>query len=334
MAHSPSPLTSFPPRWTPVKVLGTGFCGDVVLCRDAQLHQDVAIKSLRRDLYESHELPFPPAELELLSIVSHPNLCALLDVHWSFSVILLIMAVVRGEELFEIIQQQGFLDEQRANRYMEHTCNALAYLHRHSIAHRDIMPENVVISHVSDSAVLVDLGLAVHHRYGELLHDFCGSKQYAAPEVKALQPYLGAPADMWSIGVLYFEMLTGLLPFEGDQLEILWPDDVVVGPRSARIIRTLLQRRPEHRCTAVEVRTWIAGVGERKSSWPQCVSQHPLHLRPGARDTRRARSGSSPAFFQPDPRPRKVSAPELHAETSNLGMDTKSLPEIDSGQAD
>jgi 5'-AMP-activated protein kinase catalytic alpha subunit len=80
--------------------------------------------------------------------------------------------------------------------------------------HRELKPENCVL----DARGTVEFGLAAHFVPGELLHDFCGSSEYAAPEVLRQQPHEGPPIGTWALGVILFDMVIRHLPFEAESL--------------------------------------------------------------------------------------------------------------------
>lgn len=124
------------------------------------------------------------------------------------------MELATGGDLLTLLTEKTRLVEAEAVRYFREIAGAVDFLHAHNIAHRDLKLENVLLT-ASGASKLCDFGLA--HDYGEgaraPLYDVCGSKSYVAPEVLLEKGYDGCVADVWSLGVCLFAMLTGFFPF-------------------------------------------------------------------------------------------------------------------------
>ncbi|KXN65474.1 Ampk-like protein Snf1, partial [Conidiobolus coronatus NRRL 28638] len=150
-------------------------------------------------------------EANLAKLLDHPNLVKLRDFRTSTSHFYLFFDYVQGVQLAECIPSHG-MSESRATKYLAQLVDALAYCHRHSVVHRDIKIENIMVdSH--DRIKLIDFGLANFYDPSSHLNTSCGTIPYTAPEILRGDKYIGPEIDIWSLGVVLFTMLTGSLPF-------------------------------------------------------------------------------------------------------------------------
>lgn len=161
-------------------------------------------------------------EVELLRKLRHPHIVQLEDAQKRGPVTFVVMELCQGGELFNLVIDQGRLDTQAAQKYFCQIASAVHYAHGLGIAHRDIKLENILLDHSLQNAKLADFGLSVELQLdssnaSEVCKDPCGSVRYAAPEL--FQPaarnggYDPLKADVWSLGVCLFAMLTGEMPF-------------------------------------------------------------------------------------------------------------------------
>jgi len=133
----------------------------------------------------------------------------------------LLAELCRGGELFDRIAECGKLDEATARRYLIQMAQAISYCHEQNVYHRDLKPENILLDE-DDAIKIADFGLAAladhtNEDASFLQHTKCGSVMYAAPEVltsTAQTGYDAAKADMWSLGIIFYSMLSGALPFK------------------------------------------------------------------------------------------------------------------------
>ncbi len=249
-------IHELPQRFTVHEALGEGFTGRVWRASDAlRGGQSVAVKTLSRGLYEKHGLPFPPQETALLRESAHPNVVALLDVvEDDLDRVLLVQEHLCGGDLFSCMLVAGLLSEFVARLCFGDLVAALCFLHGRGICHRDVKPENCVLDR-HGTLKLVDFGLAARFEPGQLLRDYCGSREYAAPEVLRERPHEGPPADMWAAGVLLYDMLMGGRPFAecGGDYSRLEVDCDMTG-EVQHLLRMLLREEPRHRASAEEAR--------------------------------------------------------------------------------
>jgi serine/threonine protein kinase len=127
------------------------------------------------------------------------------------------MEYVDGGELFEYVAKRQRLQEDVTVYLFRQMIWALKYCHGLNIHHRDLKPENILLDYESMTVKLVDFGMAALQPAGNFLTTPCGSPHYAAPELLQNRPYDGSQADVWSVGVVLFVMLTGYPPFNFPQ---------------------------------------------------------------------------------------------------------------------
>ncbi|XP_070777531.1 death-associated protein kinase 2 [Enoplosus armatus] len=157
-------------------------------------------------------------EVEILQAVQHSNIVTLKDLFESRTEVVLILELVSGGELFDFIAEKENLLESEAIEFMKQILEGLGFMHSKNFAHFDLKPENIMLSDkVSPhpNIKLIDFGLAHHFRQGEEYRSTSGTPQYIAPEVINCEP-LSTAADMWSIGVITYILLSGLSPFQGE----------------------------------------------------------------------------------------------------------------------
>ncbi|XP_034400325.1 death-associated protein kinase 2 [Cyclopterus lumpus] len=157
-------------------------------------------------------------EVEILQAVQHPNIVTLKDVFESRAEVVLILELVSGGELFDFIAAKENLLESEAIEFMTQILEGLGFMHSKNIGHFDLKPENIMLSDkvaAQPNIKLIDFGLAHHFHQGEEYKSTSGTPQYIAPEVINSEP-LSTAADMWSIAVITYILLSGLSPFQGE----------------------------------------------------------------------------------------------------------------------
>ena len=205
--------------------LGSGGMGEVYRARDQRLQRDVALKFLTPALAPDAEARERlRREALAASTLNHPHICTLHDIVDDEGRPVLVMEIVEGEPLSAVIPKEG-LPIATVVRYGEQLADALAHAHAHGIIHRDLKPSNVVVTREGRAKVL-DFGIARQMRATDLaavtgdrteLTDagsIAGTLRYAAPELLSGEP-ADSRSDIWALGVVLFEMATGVRPFEG-----------------------------------------------------------------------------------------------------------------------
>jgi len=153
-------------------------------------------------------------EVEVYLELDHPHIVRLDQVYENEDEIHIVMDLLSGGTLFDRLHAQKFYQEDQAADTSNQMCSAVAYLHAHKIVHCDLKLENFLYERLdSDHIKLIDFGFAKHVRGRHKLETACGTLQYCAPEVLARS--YSEKADMWSLGVLIYMLLTGTTPFPG-----------------------------------------------------------------------------------------------------------------------
>ena len=189
-----------------LSALGSGGFGTVYLAEDTWIDKKVALKVPHRQTTNFAELLKEP---RLLASLSHPNIVAVLTAEKQEGVFFIVMEYVPGETLENIIAREGALEMTRALDFTCQTCNALDHAHQAQILHRDLRPANVLISE-SGVVKVADFGTS---RFLEKSHatTVIGSPPYMAPE--QFQGRAVLASDIYSVGVMLYQMLTGTLPY-------------------------------------------------------------------------------------------------------------------------
>ncbi|XP_062864464.1 maternal embryonic leucine zipper kinase-like [Trichomycterus rosablanca] len=205
------------------KTIGSGGYATVKLGRHIRTEEPVAIKILeKKELGD--ELSDLRIEIEALKNLNHQHVCHLYQVMETADQIYLVLEFCPGGDLFDHIDNNDMLSEEETRRIFRQIVSALAYVHSQGYAHRDPQPndfhlyfENMMLDE-KNNIKLIDFGLCAKPEggLGTALIEGCGTPPYLAPEVIDEQPYHGAEADVWSLGVVLYVMLCGYLPFDGD----------------------------------------------------------------------------------------------------------------------
>jgi beta-lactam-binding protein with PASTA domain len=213
--------TSDPPRlfdgrYELLSRLGTGGMATVWLAEDTSLHRKVAIKVLAERYAEDEQFVERfRREAQSAAGLNHPNIVAIYDRGVADGTYYIAMEYLEGPTLKYVIDERGGLEPNRAIDFATQILAALRFAHNHGVVHRDIKPHNVVVSRDGRLKV-TDFGIA---RAGASqmteVGSIVGTAQYLSPE-QARGEIVGPPSDLYSVGIVLYEMLTGRVPFEGD----------------------------------------------------------------------------------------------------------------------
>ncbi|KAK1600949.1 hypothetical protein QYE76_059126 [Lolium multiflorum] len=196
--------------WT----IGEGSFAKVKLAVDMETGGSVAVKVIDRSTVLRNNLMYQvKREISAMKLLNHPNIVKIHEVIATKTKICLVMEYVPGGQLSDRLSYHKRLNEREANKYFYQLIDAVDYCHRRGVFHRDLKPENLLLDNQGNLKVS-DFGLSVLRKPGQLLSTSCGSPCYVAPEVIQHKTYEGAAADIWSCGVILFELLTGYLPFQ------------------------------------------------------------------------------------------------------------------------
>ena len=206
-----------------LKTIGSGTFSTVKLGLHLPTQQKVAIKILDKSrIKDENDIKRISREIHILSKLYHPNIAFLYETLWSERHIYIIMEYVEGHHLFNYIYSLKKLPELKASKLFVQLISCLEYIHILGVVHRDIKPENILLTKDKSKIKLVDFGLSNSYKYGTLLKTACGSPCYAPPEMILGKNYQPLYSDLWSCGVVLYCMLVGKLPFDDEDIKVLY----------------------------------------------------------------------------------------------------------------
>lgn len=236
-------------------VIGKGSFGKVMQVRKRDTGRIYALKTIRKShIVQRNEITHTLAERMVLAQVNSPFIVPLKFSFQSEQKLYLVLAFVNGGELFHHLQREQRFNEERARFYSAELLLALEHLHELDVVYRDLKPENILLDFTGHIA-LCDFGLCKLNMKGnDKTNTFCGTPEYLAPEILCGQGY-NKTIDWWTLGVLLYEMLSGLPPFYDENTEVMYQkilnDPLVFGPEisaeAQSILTGLLTRDPTRR---------------------------------------------------------------------------------------
>jgi serine/threonine-protein kinase len=281
-----------------------GGMGTVYKGYDPEQEQYVAIKVLAPHL--AWERPFVARflrEARTVSRINHPNIVNTVDVGRQEGIYYLVMDFVEGESLSRLISTEAPLSAQRAAEIVSQVAAALDYAHGQGIVHRDVKPDNILIE-PGGSVKLTDFGIAQGAKRSRLTAEgtSMGTPEYMSPE-QAMGATTSPASDVYSLGIVLYEVLTGRVPFNGESLLATLRMQADDPPPPPRKIVSSLPRRVETvvlKALAKQPEARYAGAGALARALEEAVGA-PAHTRwlrkiTGARLTQRAkkRQGDRP----------------------------------------
>ncbi|XP_010259770.1 PREDICTED: CBL-interacting serine/threonine-protein kinase 21 [Nelumbo nucifera] len=194
--------------------IGQGTFAKVKLALDTSTGQYVAVKIIDKKMVMQYKLMDQvKREISTMRLLNHPNIVRIYEVIATKTKIYIVMEYISGGQLSNKLSYLKRMTEQEARKYFQQLIDAVEYCHSRGVYHRDLKPENLLIDGKGNLKVS-DFGLSALRKPGDLLSTICGSPCYASPEVITNKNYDGAAADVWSCGVILFELLAGYLPFD------------------------------------------------------------------------------------------------------------------------
>ena len=255
-------------RYEIIEQIGTGGMSDVYKAKCHKLNRFVAIKVMKSEFSEDKTFVSKfRAEAQSVAGFTHPNIVNVYDVGDENGIYYIVMELVEGITLKKYIEKRGRIPFKEAVSIAIQVANGLDAAHKHNIVHRDIKPQNIIISKEGKVKV-TDFGIAKVASSSTInSSSTMGSVHYISPE-QARGGYSDARSDLYSLGITIFEMLTGTVPFDGDStvaVAVQHIQDEIPAPSTVtddiplsidRIVLKLTQKKPDRRYqTATELIT-------------------------------------------------------------------------------
>lgn len=243
-----------------LKVVGKGSFGKVMQVMKKDTHRIYALKTIRKaHIISRSEVAHTLAERSVLAQINNPFIVPLKFSFQSPEKLYFVLAFVNGGELFHHLQKEQRFDINRARFYAAELLCALECLHGFNVIYRDLKPENILLDYTGHIA-LCDFGLCkLDMKDEDRTNTFCGTPEYLAPELLTGAGYTKT-VDWWTLGVLLYEMLTGLPPFYDENTNDMYrkilteplhfPGPEIVPPAARDLLTRLLDRNAEKRLGA------------------------------------------------------------------------------------
>jgi len=240
----------------------------------ADKNQEYAVKEIEKKLLKQEEKEFLLSETSVMKVLDHPNMIKLIDTIETKTNIYIITEIVKDGDMFDYITSREFLEEYDASWIMKQLLISIFYLHSIGIIHRDIKPENILITlgqnHEVKELKIIDFGFAKLVNEGSKVSETCGTPNYVAPEVLRGCGYEKS-ADIFSLGVIMYLMIRGLLPFDAYEVDTILRNTLQgdipmedehwqnVSPEAKDLLTKFLHKDPAQRIEVAEAlkHPWI-----------------------------------------------------------------------------
>ena len=300
-------------EYTILGELGRGGSASVFRARDRVLLRDVAIKVVRPKYASSAEdsIARLAREAQTVARLQHPNIVTVHAVkRLRDGGLALVMQLVPGKTLKQAIHDDGPFEPERAEHVVRDVAEALAFAHSHGVVHRDVKPENIFIESGTGRALLADFGIAHSSEFDSRLTmtgAAIGTPAYMAPE-QIDGAAANARSDVYSLGIVAWEMLTGERPWDGEALyNVIFKQKTVdlpaidelrpgvVPPRLQYIVERMLQKKPSARWAGAEGLLGALNHWTAPADWRQWEESH-KRRRDALRDAQREAARSTARF--------------------------------------
>ncbi len=253
--------------------LGEGGFGVVYRARDVRLRRDVAVKLLRRELVSTQGFVERfEREAQALAALRHPNIVPVYSIGDNDDLIFLVMPFVSGVTLTEYLREHGRLSLGEAEQILQAVGGALSAAHAVGLVHRDIKPDNIMLEGPKRLPLLMDFGIAKSGQTGggagavglTATGMVMGTPLYMSPEQATADPSVDSRSDIYSLGVLAYQLFTGQLPFTGDSIYAVLNQHLTtpvpeartvrpdIPPRISAALRQAMAKKPAERFQHVE----------------------------------------------------------------------------------
>uniref|UniRef100_A0A061QYE0 Calcium/calmodulin-dependent protein kinase kinase n=1 Tax=Tetraselmis sp. GSL018 TaxID=582737 RepID=A0A061QYE0_9CHLO len=275
-------------QYAVVKNLGSGSFGKVKLAMDTVTGELVAMKVVMRANKQRKQMALRRAmtgmqlgtdpdqqfqrEIAVMKKLSHPNVVQLIEVidDPGESRMMLIMEYVDGG----VLSTDEPMEEAQARKYFQDAAKGLHYLHKNSVVHGDVKPENMLVSDEEGVIKLSDFGSSSMFERGDTMNKTNGTPAFMCPEMCEAKPYHGRVADCWALAVCLWSMVFAKLPFQGTTVmalydairdeELRFPEDREISPQLRDLLERCLRKDPDERLTLEEMMThpWTTENGK------------------------------------------------------------------------
>lgn len=269
-----------------LRPIGDGGFATIYRVTNRNYQEDFAVKLI--DLYSAETSYIPDsfqAEITALKKLYHQNVIKIFNHFTSNTLLYIILELCPGGSFKDVIVKEGYIKQPLLLEACKEIIDALLFCHQRGIAHRDVKPSNILIDKYG-RAKLADFGLAQHFQKSQKCQIFGGSLPYLAPEVLQMQSYDPKKADVWALGVTFYEMATGSLPYNAIEPEQLLklintskpPIPTHVVPSFVSVLNLMLEPQPIKRI-ALEDLVKLASYQKLVSDLSRCLSREHYTLR-------------------------------------------------------
>ena len=256
-----------------IKLLGKGSFGKVYLGLQKLTNRLVAIKCLEKSNFKDETTKKKIlTEVKILkATLGHPNVVKLLEVFENKKYVFFVTEYATNGDLLKYLKKNNVMPEKEAKYMFYQIAYGLSFIHSQSIIHRDIKLDNILVDE-HNRCKICDFGVSREIDPNETINEQCGTPAYLAPEIIKDEGYKGFKADIWSLGVLLYSLLTGNMPFKAGTIDELhkkivtgdytFPDDCCISVNAIDIVQKMLVVDPEQRIDIKGVlnHTWLKSI--------------------------------------------------------------------------
>lgn len=270
------------------KALGEGSYAKVYLGFSVLAELPVAIKCYEKANIKSEStLKCILKEVEIMKGLNHPNITKFIEIFEDEDHIFVVLEHADRGDLLSYVKKNGRLTEQEMTRVLGQILNGLHYLHNNKILHRDIKLDNILLT-ARGQIKICDFGVSTRVVNKTLIHEHIGTPAYLAPEVIEGSGYTGFQVDVWSLGVMAFICVLGVIPFRGETIPDLnksillaephFPDNHGLSPTMHSVLSGMLKKNPRTRLT-VQKTAALLGIKVHAALPESCTLRPSADLR-------------------------------------------------------
>ena len=256
-----------------IKLIGRGSFGKVYLGLQKLTNRLVAIKCLAKQHFID-EVAKSKIKTEvgvLKNLLGHPHVIKLLEVFENEKYVFFVMEYAANSDLLHYLKDMSILGEDEAKVIFYQIASCVRYCHKLGIIHRDIKLDNILIDE-HFNCKLCDFGVSRYQKYNEMINEQCGTPAYLAPEIVSEKGYKNFGADIWSLGVLLFSIVTGHMPFKASTKDSLnkniltgnydFPEENDLSAELKNLIKKMLTVDPDDRIKIDEIflHPWLSNI--------------------------------------------------------------------------